>query len=87
MLFAGILFGMIFVIPLSDKYGRKPMLVVNAVLGTIVQAAFFLFNSLYSYYALMFLMGVVASLNPCVGYVYLMEIVPRKYETLIVTLS
>jgi hypothetical protein len=26
---------MIFIIPLSDKYGRRPMLILNAVLGTI----------------------------------------------------
>ncbi len=35
MLFVGILFSMVFVIPLSDKYGRRPMLILNAVLGTI----------------------------------------------------
>ena len=35
MLFAGILTAMIFVIPLSDKYGRRPLLIVNAVLGTV----------------------------------------------------
>lgn len=35
----------------------------------------------------MFLMGVGGALNPCVGYVYIMEIVSKKYETNIVILS
>ena len=35
LLFAGILFGMVFVIPFSDTFGRKPLLIVNAVLGTV----------------------------------------------------
>ncbi len=66
---------MIFIIPLSDKFGRKPLLILNAVLGTITQAGFFFFNTLFAFYALMFLMGVAAALNPCVGYVYVMEVV------------
>jgi hypothetical protein len=35
----------------------------------------------------MFLMGVAAALNPCVGYVYILEIVQKKYEATIITLS
>jgi MFS family permease len=35
----------------------------------------------------MFLMGVAAALNPCVGYVYIMEIAEKKHETLVITLS
>ena len=87
MLFAGILFSMIFVIPLSDKYGRRPMLITNAVLGTLAQVGFFFYSNLYYYYFLMFMMGVAAALNPCVGYVYIMEIAEKKRETLVITLS
>jgi MFS family permease len=36
MLFAGILFSLIFIIPFSDKFGRKPLLILNAALGTVV---------------------------------------------------
>lgn len=86
-LFAGILFAMAFVIPFSDKYGRKPLLIMNAVLGTITQGSFLFVNSLSSFYCLMFLMGVAAALNPCVGYVYIMEVVEKKHETTIITLS
>jgi MFS family permease len=74
MLFVGILFGMIFIIPLSDSLGRRPLLIINAALGTFAQACFFIYSDLYVYYFLMFLMGVAAALNPCVGYVYIMEI-------------
>ncbi len=35
----------------------------------------------------MFFMGMVAALNPCVGYVYIMEIVEKKRETLITTIA
>ena len=35
----------------------------------------------------MFLMGVACALNPCVAYVYVMEVVPKKDETLIITLT
>lgn len=77
---------MVFVIPLSDKYGRKPMLIVNAILGTLAQWSFLYFSSLSSFNILMFLMGVSAALNPCVGYVYIMEVVEKRHETLIITL-
>eukprot|EP00347_Sterkiella_histriomuscorum_P011630 403371714 len=86
-LFAGILFSMIFVIPMSDRYGRKPMLVLNAILGTLAQGAFLFFNSLSSFYILMFMMGISAALNPCVGYPYIMEIIEKRHETLVITLS
>ena len=86
-LFAGILFSMFFIIPLSDKYGRKPMLILNAALGTVVQGAFLLYYDLYFFYFLMFLMGVAAALNPCVGYVYILEVVSKQHEAKIITLS
>ena len=35
----------------------------------------------------MFLMGVSAALNPCVAYVYVMEVVPKKDETFIMTMT
>jgi hypothetical protein len=35
----------------------------------------------------MFLMGVAAALNPCVGYVYVMEITQKRYEANVITLS
>ena len=35
----------------------------------------------------MFLMGVAASLNPCVAYVYLLEVVEKRQETIVITLS
>lgn len=35
----------------------------------------------------MFMMGISAALNPCVGYPYLMEIIEKKHETLVITLS
>jgi MFS family permease len=35
-LFAGLLFSLVFIIPFSDKVGRKPLLVLNAALGTVV---------------------------------------------------
>lgn len=73
----GIVVSMIFIIPFSDKYGRRPLLILNAVLGTLAQGGFLLTKDLTSYYILMFIMGLAASLNPCVGYVYLMEIVEK----------
>lgn len=78
---------MFFVIPLSDKFGRKPMLILNAALGTVVQAAFLFYYNLYFFYFLMFMMGVAAALNPCVGYVYILEVVSKKHEATIITLS
>lgn len=77
-MFGGILFAMIFIIPLSDKYGRKPLMILNAFISTIAQLGFFLYYNLCFYYVLMFLMGIGAALNPCVGYVYVMELVPKK---------
>ena len=32
-------------------------------------------------------MGVGAALNPCIGYVYVMEIVPRKHQAVAITLT
>jgi len=46
-----------------------------------------MFRSIESYYVLMFLLGLSASLNPCIGYVYLMEIVHSKHTTLVITLA
>ena len=67
MLFAGQLFGMLLLVPLSDKFGRKPMLIVNALGQFIPFVGFLLINNLKAYYVLMFLMGAFAALNPCVG--------------------
>lgn len=78
---------MVFIIPLSDKFGRKPLLILNAAMGTVVQAAFLVYSNLYFFYILMFLMGVAAALNPCVGYVYVLEVVSKKHEALIITLT
>jgi MFS family permease len=86
-LFAGILFSMVTIIPLSDKLGRRPLLITNCILGLVAQGGFLLYSNLYYYYLLMFLMGVSAALNPCVGYVYIMEIVPKQYEATIITLT
>lgn len=78
---------MIFVVPLSDSYGRKPFLVMNAAIGTFAQAAFFLTSNLYVFYCLMFLIGLGAALNLCVGYVYIMEIQEKKHETSVISYS
>ena len=32
-------------------------------------------------------MGVAAALNPCVGYVYILEVVSKRNEAFIITLS
>lgn len=33
------------------------------------------------------MMGIAAALNPCVGYVYIMEITSKNYEANLVTLT
>lgn len=84
----GILCGMVILIPISDKLGRRKLLIVNAALGTVAQGAFLLFSDLNTYYLLMFLLGLSSALNPCIGYIYLLEMAPKKqYENTIVTLA
>ncbi|CDW84962.1 solute carrier family member 5 [Stylonychia lemnae] len=87
LFFAGLLTSMFLVIPFSDKYGRKPLLYLNAFAGTIIQGAFLIANELSTFYFLMFLMGIVGAINPCVGYVYIMEIVMKKHQTISVTIA
>lgn len=78
----GILFS-----PLSDKYGRRPLLLVNIWITLLGYSCFLFFANYYIYFIGILLVSAGASLNSSVTYVYLVEITAKRYQRLTVALT
>ena len=71
---------MLWLPPLSDKYGRKYFFQIG-IFGNL--AVYYIIketNSLYTVIIAQFFCGVLNSLRTTVGFVYLMELLPRRLQ-------
>ena len=75
--FAGWVCTLLILPPLSDKYGRKYFFQLGVFLNLIVYYIIMETRSLNVMIAAQFLCGMLNSLRTSVGFVYLMELVPR----------
>ena len=62
----------------ADLYGRKNLFKISQVCDLLLFTAIFFADSLEAFTALMFLIGLVTSLRINVGYIYLIEFIPKK---------
>ena len=63
---------------LADLYGRKNLYKISQICGLILFTAIFFADSLNTFIGLNFLIGVVTSLRINVGYIYMLEFMPKK---------
>jgi MFS family permease len=65
--------------PLSDKYGRKPLLLLAIILAVVAIISTFLIKTFWAYYMCIIFIGISATFNSNAGYVYLVEITAKRY--------
>ena len=70
---------------LADKYGRKYLLWAGLITITICYAIMLFTESLLVMSIVIFIQGMVTSLRVNVGYVYMMELMPRSVQTQMTT--
>lgn len=85
--FAGLFFGLLILPSLSDKYGRKPLLVFSAAISSVVTLALMLSTNFEFTLACITIMGFSWSGKNIVGLTYAVEVMPEQYRTIIVTLQ
>ena len=63
---------------LGDIYGRKKLFAISMVCDLILLTTLLLSSSLNMLIAIIFSLGMLTSLRISVGYIYMMELIPKK---------
>ena len=71
---------------LTDRYGRKIPVQVGAVISTVLYTIMIFNSNKYILMAVMALQGAMIPLQFNIAYVYLIELMPRKYQTTVSTI-
>ena len=71
---------------LADKYGRKKIYHLGMFLDLLILVAMFFNTNLNAMIGLGFIFGMVCTLRVNIGYVYMSEMMPKKYQTFCGTL-
>lgn len=70
---------------LGDIYGRKMPFALNQIINTILYSLLLWTRDLNQMIAILFTFGLVNSIRTNVGYVYMIELMPKRHETTIGT--
>lgn len=65
---------------MGDKYGRKPLYASGAIANAILYTALMVTDSLIATICLSGAFGMLSSIRVNIGFVYLMELVPKSYK-------
>ena len=66
---------------LGDIYGRKPVFSVSAVLNATLYTVLMVTESLTVLTVVSFMFGMISSLRVNIGYVYLIEFMPKSWQS------
>jgi len=83
--FVGYIVGSTYFPRLADIYGRKPFVVVGALLQSICGLLLLYSNNLNLIYANMFMIGVASPFLASIGYNYVIELIPNSMENAVNT--
>ena len=64
---------------LADVLGRRRLFAISMAFGAIIYTVMMFTSSLNVMIAMSFLMGIMSSVRINVGYIYLMELVPKSW--------
>ena len=78
--FVGLVFTLIWVPRLSDMYGRKFIFMVGMIADFAMFTCIFFISSLDGMIVVLFVVGMATALRTDVGFVYLMELVPKRNQ-------
>ena len=70
---------------LGDIYGRKMPFAINSIINTILYTMLMYTTDLYMMIGILFTFGLVNSIRTNIGYVYMVELMPKSYESFIGT--
>lgn len=84
---AGAAIGAAFAGSFGDRYGRRPVLIVNAVLFGVFAVLTGLANSLLQFLAARFVIGVAVGVASMLTPLYIAEVAPHKIRGALVTLN
>ena len=71
-----------FVPRLGDIYGRKRLFIIGMACDLIIYSIVIITNKLNVMITMMFFFGAFTSIRIAIGYIYVMELTPKKGQTL-----
>ena len=71
---------------ISDIYGRRKVLITGLTLSAIFYTALLFVSSLNQLIILMFCLGMMRTINRSIGFVYMIELMPKQRWTLVTTI-
>lgn len=88
LVFLGFMLSSLTIMPFADIFGRKPILIVTAVVSTGASFMILFVRDMYYLYILLFMFGMTVLVRGTTSYVYVMEMVPESaQQTYVMILS
>jgi len=84
--FIGWLIGLLFIPALADQHGRRKIFIIGTILGVFNYIGVIFCQNLTVMTLLFGMNGFIMSMRESLGYVFMMEFVPVKYQSAVGTI-